>query len=283
MPTKLFIIWDFDAAIGQINATYPYKYNEQLILDELENVKQTLILANNHQVKMIFAITGYSAEEGVYPFHIQDLIREIHQQGHEIASHSWRHEWFPYLTRKQVTLSLERSKFILEKCIGEEGAVKGFVPPFTRPFSWYQKGSFSLGDRSLAFSNFPGANLGSLIPIVKKAGYSWIRSTYRPMIEKLVGKNKNKSLDRKWFHYHDVLCFPQNYVGFDDGAERMLELGIQKKKDVVICGHPSGLSRNKPGNAEHLKYLKSFLQKVDEYQSQGTLHSAYLKDHCTKA
>lgn len=28
---QLFIMWDFDAAIGQINSSYPYNYHEELI------------------------------------------------------------------------------------------------------------------------------------------------------------------------------------------------------------------------------------------------------------
>jgi len=70
------IVWDFDAPIGRVNSSYPYNFHFKNLEGELENVNRILGLCNKHCFKNTFAITGFSAEEGVYPYSIRDLIRE---------------------------------------------------------------------------------------------------------------------------------------------------------------------------------------------------------------
>lgn len=38
MTATLMIIWDYDGAIGQVNASYPYRFNEQRLFEEVNNV-----------------------------------------------------------------------------------------------------------------------------------------------------------------------------------------------------------------------------------------------------
>ena len=275
MKSKLFIIWDFDAAIGQINSTYPYNYHEELIYKEISNVEGILKKAKKYDIQMIFAITGFSAEAGVFPFHIQELIRNIHQDGHEIASHSWKHEWLPFLEKKQLTKTLHRSKLALEKCIGHENIVNGFVPPFSRPMSWLKKGAISFGDRALG-PFFKVNDMGKIIKEVSINKYSWIRVSYVPLYEKFFFKNGNKDLSRKWFYENQVLCVPNNYVGFDQGAESLIKLGIEKETDIVISGHPSGLSR--PGK-ESVENFDSFLKFILKKRDEKLLKIDLLKNH----
>lgn len=251
------IIWDFDGAIGQINATYPYRYHEAAIYEELQNVARILEIAKEYDVKFTFAITGFTAEEGIEPYHQQNLIRRIHREGHEIASHTWRHEWLPVIQHQQLIKTLERSRYALEKCIGVEGAVLGLVPPHNRPMSWYRKGAFSLGDRAI-FPFYRGAELGSVIHIAGQCGYSWVRVSYRPLFEKLAGIRD--PLRRNWEWIGNVLTVPMHYTGFDPAAERMVREGVRRGKDLVLSGHPLMLSR--PGKAEgegHLRHLLDFL------------------------
>ena len=59
----MYIIWDYDGPIGRINASLPYNYNENNLYQEIENVGKILDIAKEHGLKMIFAITGFSAEE----------------------------------------------------------------------------------------------------------------------------------------------------------------------------------------------------------------------------
>ena len=92
MRKKVFLIWDLDGFIGAVNSTSPYNYNSTNHELELKCVEQSLELMAKHDVKCTFAITGFSAEEGKYPYTFPELIRKIYDCGHEIASHSWRHE-----------------------------------------------------------------------------------------------------------------------------------------------------------------------------------------------
>src|SRR5580693_8115976 len=109
MPGRLFLMWDYDGALGQVNATYPYNFHEEMLLQEIQNVDFILQSARSLALKMTYACVGFSAEPGHWPYHVPEQLQRIHAEGHEIASHSWRHEWFPYLEPQQVVRSLRRS------------------------------------------------------------------------------------------------------------------------------------------------------------------------------
>lgn len=273
MPAKLMIIWDYDTGIGQINSTYPYLYREETIHQEIQNVEKILELAEAYRFPMTFAIAGVAAETGQYPYHIPDQIAKIAQAGHEVASHSWKHEWFPFLERKQIELSLERSKQSLERCLGQERAVFGFVPPFSRPMSWFARGVISLGDRVVPWA--PGADLGSLLGFVSDAGYQWCRVTYRPIWQKLT-RTTGVDFNRPWIRKGNVVCVPQHYVGFDTPAQVLLESAIQQNGALVICGHPSGLNRP---HKEALEHLERFLEISVRYRDESRLTVATVSRH----
>lgn len=261
------IIWDFDAAIGQINATYPYNYHEENIYKEINNVEKILAFADQYNFKFTFAITGFTAEEGIYPFHLPELIRKIYASGHEIASHTWRHEWLPIIQKKQVHKTLERSKIALETCLGEIGVVRGLVLPHNRPMSWYRKFAFSLGDRGV-YPFFPGANLGVIIKVAEATGYSWVRVSYRPIYEKFIGINRNDTLERKWESTRKIITVPMNHNGFDNQAILLVKKGIEQKRDVVLSGHPLMISFPNKAESENnfirlLEYLHSVQDQVE--------------------
>lgn len=270
MSGKVFIIWDYDTAIGQVNASFPYNFNEEKILEEIENVEKILDLAKEFEVRMTFACVGFAAERGHYPYHVPDQIRKIFSHGHEIASHSWRHEWFPYLQREQIKRSLVRSKMILEECLDVRGAVKGFVPPFSRPMSWYSRGALSLGDRAFGPSH-PGASRGTLLPLIREAGYQWSRVAHYPLWQKLSpARSNNKSIVRKWRIASGVLCVPEHYTGFDKPAHSLLQRTIDGGGSLVLIGHPSGLTRN---GTEHIEHLRALFYYISECQQAGTLEA----------
>lgn len=268
MTGNLVLIWDYDGALGQVNATYPYKFDEEKIIQEIRNVDTILNLGRQYAVTMTFACLGFAAEAGHFPYHVPEQIRQIHESGHEIASHSWKHEWFPFLEREQIIRSLSRSKTILESAVGVEGAVVGFVPPFSRPMSWYAKGAISLGDRVFG-PWYPGGNLGSLIKLTRQTGYSWFRVAYRSIIQRIRGRSPvDQDLCKPWRREHGITCVPQHWIGFDETAHRLLDRVYTVGGTLVICGHPSGLSRNRE---ENLDLLVGFLQKAADYQNRGTL------------
>jgi peptidoglycan/xylan/chitin deacetylase (PgdA/CDA1 family) len=262
-------MWDYDGALGQINATYPYNYHEEALLEEIQNVDFILQSARTFAVKMTFACLGFSAEPGHWPYHAPDQLRRIDLEGHEIASHSWRHEWFPYLEREQVVRSLRRSKLALETCLGKPGSVVGFVPPFNRPMSWLGRTAFSLGDRTWG-RRFPGSDLGGLLKILQAEGYRWCRTTYVPLWNRLLRRGPRRSLS----FAGKVLCVPHHGSGFDESVLRMLRHTAASDGALFISGHPAALSRN---GAESRERFEIFMRTVAEYQQQGKLKTCPAK------
>ena len=276
MTARLVLIWDYDTAIGQINATYPYTFNEEKIFQEIQNVDFILDFAFENKIQMTFACLGFAAEPGQYPYHVPDQIKKIYQMGHEVASHSWRHEWFPYLERKQIERSLARSKEALEACIGVVGAVKGFVPPFNRPMTWYQKGAISLGDRAFGLQN-PGAHLDSLLEIVHQAGYAWCRVHYRAIwrkfLEQYCGVERNLNLVQL---YKNVHCIPGHVGGFDSQTLKFVDAAINTETVLFVVSHPSGLSRDRN---ESLGLFNSFMKIILEFRAKGQLDIMTVDQH----
>jgi polysaccharide deacetylase family protein (PEP-CTERM system associated) len=82
-------------------------------------------------VRATFFCLGWIAER--YP----DLIREIHQQGHEIACHGYAHKLIYNQSMEEFTEDIRKAKAILEDIIGEE--VIGYRAPsysITKQSEW---------------------------------------------------------------------------------------------------------------------------------------------------
>jgi len=277
-PGNLLIIWDYDGSTGNLNASYPYKFDERKLYREIENVDKILRLGKQHGIKMTFACVGFGAEPGVYPYHIQDQIKKIHKLGHEIASHSWRHEWFPYLEKKQIELSLARSKSALETCIHAPNSVSGFILPFSRPMSWYGRGAFSLGDRVFG-PWYPGSSLGSILKFVNQAGYRWMRISYRPIWQRFIQTKDKPNLNRIWEHHRNVICVRNHVFGFDKVARTLLTQLSQDGGCLVVSAHPAALSF---GRKESLVNFERFIEMAAQYQNKDLISSSTVIDHISQ-
>jgi peptidoglycan/xylan/chitin deacetylase (PgdA/CDA1 family) len=276
MPGSLCLLWDYDSAIGQINATLPYKFRQENIIQEIENVDYILKLGSDYGINMTFACVGFTAEPGHYPYHVPEQIKHIHELGHEVASHSWRHEWFPFLEKEQIRRSLARSKETLENCLGVPGSVKGFVPPFNRPMTWYRKVAISLGDRALG-PWYHGSNIGSLLKILREVGYTWCRLTYRSLWSRVADKFKQQQITLKdWQRVNEILVVPHHYCGFDEPALQLLDMAAEKEKSLVITGHPTGLNRRW---GENVKHFQAFLQRISDYQEKGKIKTRTISEY----
>lgn len=281
MSSQLLIVWDYDSAIGQVNSTFPYNFSYYQIYQEIKNVDYILSKAKEENIKMTFACVGFDAEEGIFPFNNPDQIKRISDEGHEIASHSWKHEYFPFLTSKQIYKSLERSKYILEKCLGNGKSVTGFVPPHSRPMSWYKKFSYSLGDRAL-YPFHKGTDIGYIIKQLSQLNYKWCRvlKMYKPFWEKIY---KNSGSEEfyfgKWEVHNNIVCVPQHYTGFDETAQKYLEKAVEKNEALVIVAHPAALSRN---GIESEDNYKKFMDIVSGYRSKGQLDVMTITDYINK-
>jgi hypothetical protein len=245
---SIFLIFDLDGGIGQINSTLPYNFSFKQLTRELNNVSILLDLLDQYCIRATFAITGFSGEEGMYPYVFPNLIKEIAIRNHEIASHSWRHEWIPLFTKEQVRKSLIRSKAVLEKITGKE--IHGFVPPHNRPMTWLRHGAYSLGDRGL----YPFFEMGDLDPLLKllgEVGYSWVRVSCYPLLSK-------PALAGKVIRSKGITVLENHYVGFDN---RITSEVINKKlPSYTISAHP--LMFDFKGKAEHKDNLVRMLETL---------------------
>lgn len=264
------MIWDLDGAIGQINSSFPYNFDFRTLETELENVRYALGKLEEYQAKVCFAVTGFSAEEGLYPYVFPELIHEISSRGHEIASHSWRHEWTPVFSRKQVRLSLERSKSALEKCTTNGSSVMGFVPPHNRPMTWFRKGAFSLGDRGL-YPFFQMGDGSQLLKELKLTGYEWVRVTCQNVLQKL--RLRPRNFTGRVYRHNGIWIFENHYAGFD---ERVISHILNTEHPTyTVSAHPLMLSlKDKIENKENFqRFLEAVAGKPDsiEFATPGSI------------
>ncbi|MFM9987002.1 polysaccharide deacetylase family protein [Flavobacterium sp.] len=260
---KIILIWDFDGPIGQINSSYPYNFSFENFEEEINNVHYILKKLEEYNIKSCFAITGFSAEEGKYPYVFPELINEISLAGHEIASHSWRHEWTPIFLKKQIEKSLIRSKKSLEKAIHNKQNVIGFVPPHNRPMTWLRKGAFSIGDRGI-FPFFKMGDNNNLINVLIETNYKWVRISYQNIFQKFNLLKKNCT--GKVYKYNKILILENHYTGFDDKViNHILNTNFPT---YTISAHPLMISfLNKTESKENFEnFLKKLTQSDQEIQ-----------------
>lgn len=86
-----------------------------------KNVKIILELLDKYKVKATFFVLGWIAER--FP----ELVREIYNRGHEIASHGYGHTINSKLSYNDLKYDVKKSKEILEKIIGEK--IQGYRAP----------------------------------------------------------------------------------------------------------------------------------------------------------
>ncbi|CAM3987138.1 MULTISPECIES: polysaccharide deacetylase family protein [Flavobacterium] len=234
---KIILIWDFDGPIGQVNATNPYNFKFENLEKEIQNVKWIVEYLEEKNIKCCFAITGFSAENGEYPFCFPNFIKEIASKGHEIASHSWKHEWTPIFKEYQVSKSLKRSKMALEKTIEQEGQVLGFVPPHNRPMTWIRRGAFSLGDRGI-WPFFKMGDNQNVLKLLKINNYRWVRVSYKNIFMKLgfVKRNLTGRVIRK----NGILILENHYTGFDEKV--ISHILSTNHETYTVSAHPFMLS-----------------------------------------
>lgn len=250
---KIIVIWDFDGPIGQINSSYPYNFQSIRFDEELNNVNYLIDYLKQAGIVNTFAVTGLSAEKGPWPLMFPDLINTLAEAGHEVASHTWRHEWIPLFTSDQIDKSLKRSRSAIQLAIHNKQDVYGFVPPFNRPMTWLADGNFSAGDRGW-FPWFKTADNGHLFKLLEKNGYKWVRISNKSLANRLHLKpRKLTGCVRK---VNKLLVLENHYVGFD---KHVIDYIMNTPADTyTVSAHPLMLS--KQGKTESKENFEQFVQ-----------------------
>ena len=97
----------------------------------VKNTRIILETLDRHHVKATFFVLGWTGER--YP----DLVREIIENGHHVACHSYQHRLIYNLSRQEFKEDTERAKGVLEQITGKP--VLGYRAPsysITRQSLW---------------------------------------------------------------------------------------------------------------------------------------------------
>lgn len=265
-PAQLLLFWDYDTQWGwerSRRGERPAPWGHL----EFEYTERILELLTEHGVSACFAVVGAAALRGERPYHDPTQIRRIHEAGHEIASHSFRHEWLPGLTVDQLRETLTRSRESLEQCISS--AVRSFVPPFNQPFDYPRGWSFSVSERREAAHT--RNDLSQVCRTLRESGYRFCRVAYRPIGLRLAEWISGRRRDRpgRLESIAGITCVRLNTpCGFGPGTKEMLDHCVSRGGLAVVYGHPHALG-NSDFQAE--SSLVPFLERIGRLQREGML------------
>ena len=261
----LLFFWDYDTQWGADRSRLPG--GREWGRWEFEHTERLLELHARYAVPACFAVVGAAALLGERPYCDPDQVRRIHGMGHEVASHSYRHEWLPGLDRRSLLETLRTSKDALEQCVG--APVVSFVPPYNQPFDYPRGWSFSLSERRQAGRE--RTDLPRLCDALWETGYRFCRVSYRPVPLRLAERLVRRPLLRPSLpeRIGGVTCVRLNTPGgFDRRAVAMVERCARGGGFAVVYGHPHSL---RAGDAQDETWLVPFLRRVHGLQRQGRL------------
>ncbi len=273
MTGKLFLFWDYDTQWGADRSRSGQGQKDWGHL-EFENTSRLLEILAHYNLHACFAIVGAAALAGKRPYHDPDQIRLIHQQGHEIASHSMYHEWLPGLGVAKLAQTLRDSKDALEQCTGSP--VVSFVPPFNQPFDFPARWAFSLSERRMVRSD--RIDLHQLCETLGECGYKFCRISYRSLHrllrEKLLGDHK--PICSKLERVYGIFCARlTGRAGFQQQEVDLLMRCANKDSLALVYGHPHSLSSDGPQSETNLiRFLEQAKTLVLEGRLQVVLPGA---------
>jgi hypothetical protein len=270
---RLLLFWDYDTQWGADRSRIPGGPKDWGPL-EFENTDRLLQLLARYRIPACFAVVGSAALPGERPYHDAAQIRQIHAAGHEIGSHSHRHEWLPGLDRQRLRETLQSSKDALEQCIG--APVTTFVPPWNEPFDYPQGWSFSISERREAHGD--RTDLRRLCEALLQSGYRFCRVSYRPVFQRLADRLLRRRFDHlgRLETIAGVACARLNTPGgFGEGTRRSLERNVERGTLTVAYGHPHSLTL---GNSQDERHLVPFLERIGELRSRGLLEVTLPRD-----
>jgi polysaccharide deacetylase family protein (PEP-CTERM system associated) len=107
--------------VSNFSSIIPYKKWKDYDLRVVENTKKILAILDEYKTKATFFVLGWLAER------IPEVVREIYEKGHEIASHGYTHQVLYDVGPYWFRIDVARSKQILEQITGAK--VDGYRAP----------------------------------------------------------------------------------------------------------------------------------------------------------
>lgn len=276
MPSPLvpiLLFWDYDTQWGgdrSRSAGGPKNWG----YDEFVNTERLLEMQAEYDVASCFAVVGSAALDGERPYHDPAQIRLMHQMGHEVASHTHRHEWIPGLREDELYETLRSSKDALEQCIGAE--VSCLVPPYNQPFDYLGGLSISVSERRQVGKH--RVDLRRLCQCLRELDYRFCRVSYRTLSDRIVDRFRAYPIHRpsRLGTIAGIRCVQTNACGFDAKAMAVLDRCLEKKGMLVIYGHPHSLSN--PTNQQCFEFFEKFLQTTRELRREGKVKFVLPRD-----
>ena len=265
----LLFFWDYDTQWGAERSRGPGGAKSWGGM-EFPNTDELLDLHREYAIPACFAVVGAAALPGSRPYQDPAQIRRIHAAGHEIASHSFRHDWLPGLHGGALTETLRASKDALEQCIGAR--VQTFVPPYNQPFDYPAGLSFSMAERKEVRGG--RTDLRRLCDALGETGYRFCRVAYRPLLQRLTEYIGTKRQDRpsRLETIGPVTCVRLNTPGgFTLPAAEMIRRCATDGGIAVVYGHPHSIHT---GNAQDVRQLVPLMRLIKSSTERGALHPA---------
>jgi len=272
------VFWDYDTQWGADRSRAGAGPQAWGAL-EFEHTERLLELHARWKVPACFAVVGSAALPGVRPYHDPGQVRRIHESGHEVGSHSMRHEWLPGLGGADLRRTLRDSKDAIEQCIG--APVVTFVPPYNQPVDHLEALSFSLSERREAGKD--RVDLRALCEALRETGYAFCRVAYRPLPQRVAETVLRRRLDRprEPRRIGGITCVRLNgAAGFDGTAASLLERCATSGGVAIIWGHPHSLAA---GQSQDEKHLAPLLARVRELEDSGRLRVCLPRDLVDRA
>ncbi len=233
MKKNIYLTFDVEDwfQVENLRSLYPPETWEKQKLNVENSTDIILNLLDKHNVKATFFILGWIAERK------PDLVKKIHNKGHEIASHGYGHLLNYKLSKKELEEDLKKSKFIIEDLIGEE--VLGYRAP-----------SFSISDE--------------LLDILYNLGYKYDSSYNGFSIHDRYGKIELENENNQPFlHKSGIIEFPlplvevfKQKVPISGGGyfrlypsfifNNLVKKYMKNHKDYVFYMHPWEFDINQP-------------------------------------
>jgi Polysaccharide deacetylase len=262
----LILFWDYDTQWGADRSRLPGGPKPWGRL-EFDATDELLSCLGEYDVPACFAVVAAAALPGERPYHDPLQIKKIHAAGHEVASHSFQHEWVPGLGPRALIDTLRRSKEVLEDCVG--APVRTFVPPYNRPMDYPGAFAFSLSERREVLRDRTGLRM--LCDALGETGYGFCRVAYRSLQHQLLEYVMRRRIDRpsELIRISGITCARLNTpCGFDERARDVLQNCAARGGVVIAWGHPHSLHS---GNPQDLKHLVPFLDMASSLRRQGRL------------
>ena len=270
---RVLVFWDYDTQWGGDRSRMPGGPKDWGRL-EFPHTDRLLEIHARFGVPACFAVVGRAALTGTRPYHDPAQVRRISAAGHEIASHSFEHEWLPGLGPAALRRTLSASRDALEQCVGRP--VVSFVPPYNQPFDFPRRLAISLSERREASGE--RTDLPALCEALSETGYRFCRVSYRTAFERLAARLGRRVEGRpaRLERIAGVSCARLNTPGgFDAPALAALERCASEGGLLVVYGHPHSLAS---GNAQDERHLVPFLEALARLRSVGAAEAILPSD-----